>query len=91
MRDGVRLATEVYLPAQPGRYPVVLTRSPYNRGAEASGSACDNEGMIAFAQNGYAALNQDVRGRYRSEGTFDPFQQEGADHAGTTSEIGEHY
>ena len=79
MRDGVRLATEVYLPAQPGRYPVVLTRSPYNRGAEASGSACDNEGMIAFAQNGYAALNQDVRGRYRSEGTFDPFQQEGAD------------
>lgn len=79
MRDGVRLATEVYLPASPGRYPVVMTRSPYNRGSEATGSACDNAGMIALARHGYAALNQDVRGRYRSEGVFDPFHQEGAD------------
>ena len=79
MRDGVRLATEVYLPTEPGRYPVVLTRSPYNRGSEATGSACDNASSIALARSGYAALNQDVRGRYRSEGTFDPFQQEGAD------------
>lgn len=79
MRDGVRLATEVYLPSEPGRYPVVLTRSPYNRGSEAMGSVCDNARSISLARSGYAALNQDVRGRYRSEGTFDPFQQEGPD------------
>lgn len=79
MRDGVRLATEVYLPAGPGPFPVVLTRSPYNRSAPAPGSNCDNAQLIDFAENGYAALNQDVRGRYRSEGTFDAIQQEGTD------------
>ena len=79
MRDGVRLATEVYLPTGPGRYPVVLSRSPYNRGSDATGSACDSTGSIALARSGYAALNQDVRGRYRSEGSFDPFHQEGPD------------
>ena len=41
MRDGVRLATEVYLPAGGGRHPVVLTRSPYTRGSLAAGSNCD--------------------------------------------------
>jgi putative CocE/NonD family hydrolase len=29
MRDGTRLATDVYLPAAPGRYPVVMQRTPY--------------------------------------------------------------
>lgn len=79
MRDGVRLATEVYLPARPGHYPVVMQRTPYNRGATATGSNCDNASMQFFARNGYVALNQDVRGRYRSEGSFHPIVQEAND------------
>jgi putative CocE/NonD family hydrolase len=78
MRDGVRLATEVYRPAEPGRYPVVLTRSPYNRGVT-SASNCDNADMRFFAAHGYVALNQDVRGTYRSEGRFRPMLQEARD------------
>jgi putative CocE/NonD family hydrolase len=79
MRDGVKLATEVYLPASSGRYPVILTRSPYNRRLTATGSACDNKQLIEYARRGYVALNQDTRGRYRSEGVFDPFGQESDD------------
>ena len=79
MRDGVRLATEVYLPAASGRHPVVLTRSPYTRGSRAAGSNCDNARLRDFARRGYVALGQDARGRYRSGGAFDPFQQEGGD------------
>ena len=79
MRDGVRLATEVYLPRQSGNYPVVLTRSPYTRGSLAAGSNCDNPRLTELARHGYVGLNQDARGRYRSGGAFDPFQQEGND------------
>ena len=79
MRDGVRLATEVYLPRRSGNYPVVLTRSPYTRGSQADGSNCDNPQLMEFARRGYVGLNQDARGRYRSGGAFDPFQQEGSD------------
>lgn len=75
-RDGVKLATEVYLPVAPGRYPVILTRSPYNRRLTAAGSNCDNKQLANFARRGYVALGQDTRGRYRSEGTFEPFRQE---------------
>ena len=79
MRDGVPLATEVYQPRQSGNYPVVLTRSPYTRGSQAAGSNCDNPRLMDFARRGYVGLNQDARGRYRSGGAFDPFQQEGGD------------
>ncbi len=79
MRDGVLLATEVYLPRRSGNYPVALTRSPYTRGSLAAGSNCDNERLLALARRGYVGLNQDARGRYRSGGAFDPFQQEGGD------------
>ena len=72
MRDGVRLATEVYLPAGDGPFPVILQRTPYNRRSPASGSDCDSGAGRYFAARGYALLNQDTRGRYRSEGEFDP-------------------
>ena len=63
MRDGVKLATEVYLPASPGTHPVIMTRTPYNRRYTASGSNCDNKRLIELARRGYVGLNQDVRGR----------------------------
>jgi putative CocE/NonD family hydrolase len=79
LRDGVKLATEVYLPDGPGPFPVILQRTPYNRFAPGPGSSCASAQFIYLASNGYAALNQDVRGRYRSEGTMDAMQQEAKD------------
>ena len=72
MRDGVRLATDVYRPANPdgtpaeGRFPVVLGRTSYDK---------SNPVMwiqpVAdfFTPRGYVVMLQDLRGRGRSEGT----------------------
>jgi len=82
MRDGVKLATEVYLPSGNGRFPVILQRTPYNRRAPAPGSDCDSATYGIgryFAERGYVTLNQDTRGRYRSEGEFDAMRQEAKD------------
>ena len=79
MRDGVKLATEVYQPAGDGRYPVIMTRTPYNRRAPNPGSNCDSSMGRYFAERGYVLLNQDTRGRYRSEGEFDAMRQEAKD------------
>ena len=79
MRDGVRLATEVYLPPGAGPFPVILERTPYNRRSPGSGSDCDAAVGRYFAERGYALLNQDTRGRYRSEGEFDAMRQEAHD------------
>ena len=79
MRDGVKLATEVYLPPGEGPFPVILQRTPYNRRAPSPGSNCDAAIGRYFAARGYATLNQDTRGRYRSEGEFDAMRQEARD------------
>ena len=78
--DGVTLATEVYLPSNPsGRLPVILQRTPYNRFPPGPGSDCKSPDFIYLASHGYAALSQDVRGRYRSHGVMDAMQQEAQD------------
>jgi putative CocE/NonD family hydrolase len=69
MRDGVELATSIFLPETEGRYPVVVKRLPYDRTREL------DEGEM-WARNGYVYICQDTRGRYDSEGVFDPFVQE---------------
>jgi len=67
MRDGVNLATNIYLPQGDGPWPVVLTRTPYNKnGADSSART--------YTQRGYALVAQDVRGRYESEGVDQPFE-----------------
>lgn len=77
MRDGVRLATDVYRPARggataAGRFPVIVTRSPYNRAGERSKG-------ILFARHGYVFVAQDCRGRFASEGRLEPLINEGRD------------
>ncbi len=75
-RDGVRLATDIYLPAKPGRYPVILQRTPYGLRL---GHGCfePTSGQMAFwAGNGYVGVTQDSRGTFRSEGSFQPIVQE---------------
>jgi uncharacterized protein len=83
MRDGVRLATEVYRPQESGKYPVILQRSPYNGLALSSmwqqPGPCDNAELKGMAAKGYAVILQDVRGTNRSEGDFRPIVQEGDD------------
>ncbi len=80
MRDGVLLATEVYLPNNaPEPLPVILQRTPYNRFPPGPGSNCDNAQFISYAGQGYAVLNQDVRGRYRSHGAMNAMVQEAND------------
>src|SRR5688572_22769395 len=65
MRDGVLLASEVYLPADAkGPLPVVLMRNPYNGGQQVLVSESTRE-LVA---RGYAFVNQDVRGTSRSHG-----------------------
>lgn len=75
-RDGVKLATDIYLPAKPGRYPVIVQRTPYGLRL---GHGCfeRTSGQAAFwAENGYVGVTQDARGTFRSEGAFHPIVQE---------------
>jgi predicted acyl esterase len=69
MRDGVRLATDLYFPAGiEGKLPVILWRSIYDRRG-----AYDREpGLKELVANGYVAAIQDTRGRGESEGEFTP-------------------
>lgn len=76
MRDGVQLSSHVWLPAEPGRYPVLLLRTPYTKVYVDANHA---EWGIYFAKRGYAFVVQDVRGRGDSEGEFDFFFQETQD------------
>jgi len=78
MRDGVKLYADVYRPKPDGRYPVLVVRTPY--GVQRDGV---HEAMIKFAQHGYAVVVQDVRGRYESEGQWDPFRHEARDGSDT--------
>jgi uncharacterized protein len=74
MRDGVKLAADVWLPDAPGRYPVLLARTPYLKtGLRLS------QWARYFASRGYVFAIQDARGRGDSEGTFDAFFGEGKD------------
>ncbi|HMK91585.1 MAG TPA: CocE/NonD family hydrolase, partial [Thermoleophilia bacterium] len=76
MRDGVRLATDVYLPAAPragGRRPAVLVRLPYDK----TGRYTFMPLLAPFVtERGYAFVVQDVRGKFRSEGETVPFVHE---------------
>lgn len=80
MRDGVRLATDVYRPAEngeplPGRFPALLVRTPYDKGHP---TRVLQQGEY-FSRRGYVVVIQDCRGRYNSEGDFYIFVNEGPD------------
>ena len=76
VRDGVRLATDVYLPARYGEpvsgpLPVILERTPYNkRSPDRIERTCRY-----FASRGYVVVMQDCRACYQSEGEFGFFWQ----------------
>ncbi len=73
MRDGTRLATDVYRPAHDGdwlegRFPTILCRTPYDKTDRRYTEIAD-----FFTPRGYVVALQDLRDRYRSEGTGDYF------------------
>lgn len=77
MRDGVQLATEIYLPettASSEKLPVLLERTPYNRIAPRN-----VERGRFFASHGYAVVYQDVRGRGDSQGAYVKYLSDGND------------
>ena len=72
MRDGVVLFADIYRPDDPGKFPVLLLRTPYDRQDE-------RDMGIFFATRGYVVVLQDVRGRFESRGEWYPFKNEIAD------------
>ncbi len=72
MRDGTVLHADIYRPNAPGKFPVILTRTPYDKRGDA------DFGLKGVAR-GYVIINQDVRGRYSSEGEWYPFLHESED------------
>jgi putative CocE/NonD family hydrolase len=71
MRDGIRLASDIYRPARDGqlvdgRFPTILMRTPYDKTDRRYVEIAD-----FFTPRGYAVVLQDMRDRYRSEGTGD--------------------
>lgn len=72
MRDGLELATTVYLPESGDRFPVLLVRTSYDR------TGFWSQG-VSFASRGYAFVAQDCRGRFDSPGEYYPFTGEGRD------------
>ena len=74
MRDGVALRGDLYQPDDDERRPVVLIRTPYGK------QAYREDSLVRKAvERGFAVFIQDVRGRYASDGDFDPYRQDGRD------------
>jgi putative CocE/NonD family hydrolase len=72
MRDGTVLYADVYRPDEEGRFPVLLQRTPYDKGDIDQQSGVLVQPFHA-AMRGYVVVIQDLRGRHSSEGEFDVF------------------
>jgi len=74
MRDGTELSADVYRPKAPGRFPVILNRTPYTK---------TGGNLLSLAQyfvpHGYVVIAMDVRGRGDSDGRFEPYRNDGQD------------
>jgi len=61
MRDGVILRANVFRPDAPGKFPALLTRTPYGKASS---------GLERYVRAGYVVVTQDSRGRYASDGDY---------------------
>src|SRR5579863_589406 len=75
MRDGVILRGDVMLPAEDGKFPVLVYRTPYGK----DDAQREYTTFKHAVERGYAVVIQDVRGRYQSDGIFRPYENEGHD------------
>lgn len=82
MADGIKLAADIYRPRKAGKYPVILIRTSYNK----TGKMHPYKQLAGlFASHGYVFIVQDVRGKYGSEGEFQPYLNEASDGHQTVS------
>jgi hypothetical protein len=69
MRDGVKLYADIYKPKAEGKFPVILTRLPYGKDE----FYCEMPVIGKYwAKKGYVFVAQDVRGKWNSQGKWDP-------------------
>ncbi|HEY2603461.1 MAG TPA: CocE/NonD family hydrolase [Thermoleophilaceae bacterium] len=73
MSDGIHLYADVIRPDQPGRYPVLVEQTPYNKNV-VDGSTSFGD-TTYFAQRGYVVVIVDVRGTGSSEGQWESFDE----------------
>jgi len=74
MGDGITLSADIYRPDADGRFPALIERTPYSNNA--ADEIADSKW---FAERGYVVVNEDVRGRYDSDGKFYPYRNEAND------------
>jgi len=74
MRDGITLSANVIRPDKPGKFPVIILRTPYGKN-----SASQFGFGRFFAGNGYVYVVEDSRGRHDSDGTFHAMHDEADD------------
>src|ERR1700693_4090883 len=72
MRDGVTLRADICRPKAEGKFPLLLTRTPYDKNRAV-------DFCLKAAARGYVVVAQDGRGRYASEGDWYPFKYESQD------------
>jgi putative CocE/NonD family hydrolase len=84
MRDGTLLSADIYRPDAPGRFPVLLWRTPYS-----NNTADSVEQSKWYAARGYVVVVQDVRGKYDSGGAYTLFRDELDDGYDTDEWIGQ--
>jgi putative CocE/NonD family hydrolase len=75
MRDATILRADLLLPDPTGRFPVLVYRTPYGK----QFALKEYKAFEKAVARGYAVVIQDVRGRYASDGEFNPYQNEGRD------------
>ncbi|MDH3795907.1 MAG: CocE/NonD family hydrolase, partial [Flavobacteriaceae bacterium] len=73
MRDGIRLATDIYRPKTEAKVPIIFSRTPYNFNSWGDGEKRTRTAERAYqaVKRGYAYVVQNERGRYYSEGEWD--------------------
>ncbi|WP_017584118.1 CocE/NonD family hydrolase [Nocardiopsis valliformis] len=76
MRDGTVLRADVYRPGGPGPWPVLLARLPYGKQTPVVAMTLD---PLAAARRGFMVVIQDTRGRFASEGEWEPLTHEESD------------
>jgi len=76
MRDGTILRANIYRPAGEGKWPVLLTRLPYGKDLPLGTASLDPSQV---ARRGYIVVVQDTRGRFASEGVWEPMRNEALD------------
>ena len=75
MRDGVTLRANLLRPVAAGRFPTLVYRTPYGKDDAQKRYSLHHRAV----ERGYAVVLQDVRGRYESDGEFEPYRNDGRD------------